>query len=92
MLSYKYRTLPGCRLADSRGAMSGAVLDQQILFMVRTMTIKEAKTILNSLPLRIYSDEEIIKAYERLKKTNLLTKKMVSNLVDRFPPKPSPTF
>ena len=56
------------------------------------MTIKEAKTTLNSLPLRIYSDEEIIKAYERLKKANLLTKKMLSNLVDRFPPKPSPTF
>lgn len=48
------------------------------------MTIKEAKTTLNSLPLRIYSDEEIIKAYERLKKANLLTKKMLSALLDRF--------
>jgi len=67
--------------------MSGAVPDQQILFMVRTMTIKEAKTTLNSLPLRIYSDEEIIKAYERLKKANLLTKKILLNLVDRYPPK-----
>lgn len=67
--------------------MSGGVPDQQILLMEKTMTIKEAKTTLNSLPLRIYSDEEIIKAYERLKKANLLTKKMLSNLVDRFPPK-----